>query len=195
MSCGQGGERNEQWRKSFAQATRGNEQQGMQEINEIIQIQPAGYGWLYRSAAGEMRRLISTNDLKAALKKEKVENEEVKEIRGRFIIITFSNVEARDEVVRQKWLLEWFDEVKPWNGEQARDERFVWLACFGMPPSAWCVPTFEEIGSRWGQLIDVDEITLREESYAKGRILIATKQSMKIEENIQLILRGRRFVI
>lgn len=59
-------------------------------------------------------------------------------------------------------------------------ERFVWIACYGMPFNAWQIPTFREIGDLWGQFIEVDENTLKEISYDKGRILIVTEKCTRI---------------
>ncbi|KAI8530606.1 hypothetical protein RHMOL_Rhmol11G0072300 [Rhododendron molle] len=64
-----------------------------------------------------------------------------------------------------------------------------------MPLNVWNVPSFRAIGSNWGDFIEVDETTLQEASYEKGRILIATENPSKIEGKIQLIVEGKRYMI
>lgn len=114
---------------------------------------------------------------------------------GRFLILTFSDEETRNEVIKRKGLQLWFEELKPWEGEHAHEERFVWISCYGMPLNVWNVPSFQAIGSNWGDFIEVDENTLQEASYEKGRILIATENPSKIEGKIQLIVEGKRYMI
>ncbi|KAG5527557.1 hypothetical protein RHGRI_028461 [Rhododendron griersonianum] len=45
---------------------------------------------------------------------------------------------------------------------------------------AWNVPFFRAIGSIWGHFIEVNDETLMEISFAKGRVLIATENPNKI---------------
>lgn len=46
--------------------------------------------------------------------------------------------------------------------EPASHERFVWLACFGIPFNEWNATTFKQIGELWGFFIKMDEETLRD---------------------------------
>lgn len=68
--------------------------------------------------------------------KEGIRDVQIKPIGGRFLILTLSNEEARDVAIKEKWLHYWFEEIKPWNGEAAKDERFAWITCYGMPVNA-----------------------------------------------------------
>lgn len=158
---------------SFAQVVKGKETPGDQNRLDCIHVQPAGNGWLYRSAIGKMRQLFSVDEMKHIFKKENIKNVQIKAIGGRFLILTFPNEDVRNEIIKAGELTGWFEELSKWDGEQAKDERFVWLACYGMPLNAWSVPTFKEIGQKWGHFIEVDENTLKEVSYERGRILIA----------------------
>lgn len=91
--------------------------------------------------------------------------------------------------------MNWFEHIKSWNGEHANEERFVWISCFGMPLSTWSSQTFKEIGSIWGDFLKVDENTLRGSSYEKGRILIATDQTQRIEGVVELVVDGIRYLV
>ncbi|KAF7120561.1 hypothetical protein RHSIM_Rhsim13G0125400 [Rhododendron simsii] len=160
-----------------------------------IQLQPVGNGWLYRSAVGKLRRLCSVVEMEKIFKKEKISDVQIKAMGGRFLVLTFPSKEIRDEIIQQQWLLGWFDEVKPWDGEQAKRERFAWIACYGMPLNVWNVPSFRAIGSKWGHFIEVDDNTLREKSYEKGRLLIATDNFRKIEGIMQITVERKVYEI
>lgn len=64
-----------------------------------------------------------------------------------------------------------------------------------MPLQVWNIPTFRTIGSNWGQFLQVNEYTMKETSYEKGRILIATKISEKIEGTIELMVEGKKYMV
>ncbi|KAF7112719.1 hypothetical protein RHSIM_RhsimUnG0200600 [Rhododendron simsii] len=188
----------EMWRRK--EQTESSKQGGgkgkdQQPTTTNIHLQPVGNGWLYRSAVGRLRRLYSVEEMEEIFRKEKISNVQIKAMGGRFLILTFPSKEIRDEMIQQQWLLGWFDEVNPWNGEQAKRERFAWLACYGMPLNVWNVPSFRAIGSKWGHFIEVDDNTLREKSYEKGRLLIATDNFRKIEGTIQLTVERKVYEI
>lgn len=62
-------------------------------------------------------------------------------------------------------------------------------SCYGMPLNSWNMPSFRAIGSIWGHLIEVDEgRTLKEISFEKGRLLLATENPNRIEGKIQLVI-------
>lgn len=47
----------------------------------------------------------------------------------------------------EDWWKIWFEELKPWNGEAANEERFAWLLCFGMPLNGWSIPNLKLLGT------------------------------------------------
>lgn len=160
-----------------------------------INIQAVGSGRLLRSAVAKMRKLVPAENLEHVFKEEGNIKVQIKAIGGRFVIITFSDLACRDSIIKEKWVSNWFEEIKPWKGEQALEERFVWLACFGMPLNAWSYSTFKEIGEKWGQFLKTDEDTLNESSYVKARILIATNQIHKLEGYVDLIVDGVKYSV
>lgn len=97
------------------------------------------------------------------------------------MLITFSDEQVRDGVIKEKWLDNWFDRITPWNEESTQMERFAWVGCYEMPLNVWNVPTFKTIGNMWGHFIDVDGRTLSQKSFEKCRILIVTERVTKVE--------------
>lgn len=93
------------------------------------------------------------------------------------------------------WLGSWYEEINPWMGEQAKDERFVWLSCFGMPLNAWSYSTFKDIGNIWGQFLMVDENTLKESSFVRAKILIATDHAHPIHGHLEMIVDKAKYHI
>lgn len=85
--------------------------------------------------------------------------------------------------------------MKPWNGEAAGKERFVWLSCTGVPLNAWDTQTFKKIGEIWGIFMELDESSLKLLSIDKGLILIATSKPHKIVDKIQLEINYHKYVV
>lgn len=52
-----------------------------------------------------------------------------------------------------------------------------------------------KFSSKWGQFIEADENTLREQSYEKGRFLIAKENPDPIKGKLRLIIEGFKYVI
>lgn len=136
-----------------------------------INVQSSGNGWFFRNATAKLRRLISCKDLEYVFINNGVQKIQIRALGGRNVLISFPDVESRDSTIKQEWLEILLEEINPWKGEQASEERFVWLACFGKPLNARSYPTFEHIGSIWGQFLKVEENTLKESSFEKAKFL------------------------
>lgn len=89
----------------------------------------------------------------------------------------------------------WFIKIKAWQGELASLERFVWLSYLGIPLNAWNSTMFKRIGEVWGHFVKMDDETMRDTSFAKGKILIATEECKKIEKWIRVEVQGVNYEI
>lgn len=166
-----------------------------QKNTHSISIQPTGNGWLFRSVVGKMRKLVSIVKMKEIFNEEGILDVHIKSLGGRYLIMTLPNKENRDEFLQKKWTHLWFEQVKPWDGESAQLERFVWIRCAGMPLNAWAVSTFKDIGNLWGHFIEVDQDTQRGTSFELARILIATENQKHIEGEVELVVAGVKYLV
>ncbi|KAH7858671.1 hypothetical protein Vadar_026482 [Vaccinium darrowii] len=71
----------------------------------------------------------------------------------------------------------------------------VWISCYGVPLHGWSVATFRKIAQLWGEVLSVDDATVKGTSFAVGKILIAANSWDKINESICLELNGRSFEV
>lgn len=177
---------------SYAQALNGetSNPDKTEEQSITLHIQPEGNGWLFRSAVAIMNRVVPLMTLKANFRLETDMDAQFRALGGRSVLITFQSQEARDKAIEGPWMTRWFHEVKPWRNEPASLERFVWLSCQGMPLNAWNANTFKRIGELWGSFIMVEEDTLKDIDFVKGKVLIATKLVTKIDRWIKLEVQG-----
>ncbi|KAH7846606.1 hypothetical protein Vadar_015981 [Vaccinium darrowii] len=94
------------------------------------------------------------------------------------------------------WFNKWFEEVHQWSIDLPNvKRRYVWLSCYGVPLHGWSVLTFRKIAQLWGEVVMVDDATVKGLSYAAGKIMIATETWETINEIIQLEVKGKLFQV
>ncbi|GJU69237.1 RNA-directed DNA polymerase, eukaryota [Tanacetum coccineum] len=76
---------------------------------------------------------------------------------------------------------------------ETKTERIVWIDIEGVPLHAWSRPTFSKIGSRWGEVLELEDN--KDDCFARKRICIKTKQEDNILEKFKIIVRGKIFVV
>ncbi|KAH7862699.1 hypothetical protein Vadar_008349 [Vaccinium darrowii] len=166
------------------------ESEVLKEQSVTLKINPVGNEWLHRSAVAVMHNAVSMQSLKVSFKLETGFEAQFRSLGGRSVLITFQSPKDRDSLIKVLWMKRWFEDIKPWSDEAASLERFVWLSCQGMPLNTWTTKTFKQIGELWGYFILMEEETMREVSFDRGRILIATKENSKIEKWIKIDVGG-----
>ncbi|GJX54215.1 RNA-directed DNA polymerase, eukaryota [Tanacetum coccineum] len=87
----------------------------------------------------------------------------------------------------------WFSQLCKAQPDFVSRERIVWIDIEGVPLHAWSRPTFSKIGSRWGEVIELEDN--KEDCFARKRICIKTKLEDNILEKFKIIVRGKNFVI
>nr|GEY38688.1 RNA-directed DNA polymerase, eukaryota [Tanacetum cinerariifolium] len=68
------------------------------------------------------------------------------------------------------------------------DERVIWVEVEGVPCKWWSRNTFIRIASRWGMLLNGEE--LEEEGYHSNRICIRTKLKTVVFDSFKMVYRG-----
>ncbi|CAO2834768.1 unnamed protein product [Amaranthus hypochondriacus] len=77
-----------------------------------------------------------------------------------------------------------FHDVRKWTNKEDIDERLTWIVCCGLHPLCWSLENLEKIGGLWGKIIHVDHNFYGVNSLTIARMLVQTKQKVKIEESI-----------
>nr|GFA49167.1 RNA-directed DNA polymerase, eukaryota [Tanacetum cinerariifolium] len=72
-------------------------------------------------------------------------------------------------------------------------ERIVWVDVEGVPLYAWSRNTFLKIGSKCGEVLDLEEG--KDDFFAQKRICIKTKQEDNILEKFKILVKGKVFVV
>nr|GFB28743.1 hypothetical protein CTI12_AA041880 [Tanacetum cinerariifolium] len=72
-------------------------------------------------------------------------------------------------------------------------ERVVWVDIEGVPLHAWSCNTFKKIGSKWEEMMDLEEG--KDALFARKRICIKTSQEDNILEKFKITIRRKTFVV
>lgn len=62
-----------------------------------------------------------------------------------------------------------------------------------MPLNVWEIKSFKRIVEVWGELLTLDHETIHEESFDVGRILLVTGCNHKIDDWINITVKGRKY--
>ncbi|KAI8536575.1 hypothetical protein RHMOL_Rhmol10G0268100 [Rhododendron molle] len=163
------------------------------ENRVTLNFQPIAADWLTTSLVARLKQITTTEYVLEGFSMIGFQNVVVKSMGGLDLIITFQSKEDRLAALSNSTILGWFKYIKPWNGEASGKSRLVWLKCRGIPLNTWCLTTFRRIGKLWGDFISLDYETLKEESYEVGRMMIATDNSNRIDDWINITVRGRNY--
>ncbi|GJX84516.1 RNA-directed DNA polymerase, eukaryota [Tanacetum coccineum] len=101
--------------------------------------------------------------------------------------------ETKMRFLKHVGVASWFSQLCKAQPDFVSRERIVWIDIEGVPLHAWSRPTFSKIGSRWGEVIELEDN--KEDCFARKRICIKTKLEDNILEKFKIIVRGKNFVI
>ncbi|GJR06131.1 RNA-directed DNA polymerase, eukaryota [Tanacetum coccineum] len=75
----------------------------------------------------------------------------------------------------------------------AAKERIVWVDIEGVPLHAWSRSTFFKIGSKWGDVLKLEDD--HDDLFARKRLCIKTKHEENILESFKIIVKGKVFCV
>ncbi|GJT65540.1 hypothetical protein Tco_1017020 [Tanacetum coccineum] len=87
----------------------------------------------------------------------------------------------------------WFKRLSDVQPDFVPRERVVWVDIEGIPLCAWSNATFHRIGSRWGEVLNLNDSC--GEFCTRKRLCIMTKQEDNILEKFKIIVKRKVFVV
>ncbi|GJV52222.1 RNA-directed DNA polymerase, eukaryota [Tanacetum coccineum] len=141
---------------------------------------------------GEVKDFSSINNLRVLLSNEGFRCE-LAYLGGLWVMIELTSVQTKMRFMKHVGVASWFSQLCKAQPDFVSRERIVWIDIEGVPLHAWSRPTFSKIGSRWGEVIELEDN--KEDCFARKRICIKTKLEDNILEKFKIIVRGKNFVI
>ncbi|GJX19500.1 RNA-directed DNA polymerase, eukaryota [Tanacetum coccineum] len=112
---------------------------------------------------------------------------------GLWVMIELPSIETKTRFMKHVGVASWFSQLRTAQSDFVSRERIVWIDIEGVPLHAWSRPTFSKIGSRWGEVLELEDN--KDDCFARKRICIKTKQEDNILEKFKIIVRGKIFVV
>ncbi|GMP99308.1 hypothetical protein CsSME_00046825 [Camellia sinensis var. sinensis] len=135
-------------------------------------------GWLYESFIVRLKSYLVFPNFQRSIHENGSKEIIVREGGGKMAVVTFSSsAEKKNQMIHlEDYLNEWYESVSDWEqGILLDQERLVWLSFYGVPLNLWSTDTFNKIGRLWGEMISINEETIRHLSFRCRRIQIVTK--------------------
>nr|GEX73061.1 RNA-directed DNA polymerase, eukaryota, reverse transcriptase zinc-binding domain protein [Tanacetum cinerariifolium]GEX86564.1 RNA-directed DNA polymerase, eukaryota, reverse transcriptase zinc-binding domain protein [Tanacetum cinerariifolium]GEX87187.1 RNA-directed DNA polymerase, eukaryota, reverse transcriptase zinc-binding domain protein [Tanacetum cinerariifolium] len=134
------------------------------------------------------KRFAFVRFIKVVLSKEEYANIKLKYIGGFWVMIVFQDDEAKKRFQFNLAVGSWFSQIIQSHNDFVIDERVIWVEVDGVPCKWWSRNTFIRIASRWGTLLNREE--LEEEGYHSNRICIRTKLKTVVFDSFKKVYRG-----
>nr|GFB43178.1 RNA-directed DNA polymerase, eukaryota [Tanacetum cinerariifolium] len=100
--------------------------------------------------------------------------------------------EIRKWVTDFKRVASWFNKLCNAHNDFFVNEHIVWVDIEGVPLNAWSRNSFHKIGSKWGEVLDVEDYN--DDMFARKRLCIKTNLVHNILDSFKIIVKGKAFM-
>ncbi|GKA44917.1 RNA-directed DNA polymerase, eukaryota [Tanacetum coccineum] len=142
---------------------------------------------------GETNNASSIPNLYSILSNEGFNKVNVSYLGGLWVMIELDSIKSKEKFLHHDGVASWFKSLGNAQADFVAKERIVWVDIEGVPIHAWSRATFVKIGSKWGDVVEIEES--KDDLFARKRICIKTKQEDNILDKFKIIVKGRVFVV
>ncbi|GJV52623.1 RNA-directed DNA polymerase, eukaryota [Tanacetum coccineum] len=142
---------------------------------------------------GEVKQFSSINNLRVLLSNEGFPNVQIIYLGGLWVMIELESSSTKAKLMEHVGVASWFSRLCNAQSDFVSSERIVWVDIEGVPLHAWSRPTFSKIGSKWGEVMELEESN--NDFFARKRLCVKTKQTGNILEGFKIIVKRKLFVV
>ncbi|GKA01721.1 RNA-directed DNA polymerase, eukaryota [Tanacetum coccineum] len=142
---------------------------------------------------GEAKNILSIPNLYILLSNEGFHNVKLSYLGGLWVMIELESINSKEKFMQHSGVASWFSNLCNAQLDFVSRNRIVWVDIEGVPIHAWSRATFNKIGSKWGEVMEIEEC--KDDLFARKRICIKTSQEDNILEKFKIIVKGKVFVI
>ncbi|GJV56809.1 RNA-directed DNA polymerase, eukaryota [Tanacetum coccineum] len=142
---------------------------------------------------GEAKNILSIPNLYILLSNEGFHNVKLSYLGGLWVMIELESINSKEKFMQHSGVASWFSNLCNAQLDFVSRNRIVWVDIEGVPIHAWSRATFNKIGSKWGEVMEIEEC--KDDLFARKRICIKTSQEDNIFEKFKIIVKGKVFVI
>ncbi|GKA98527.1 RNA-directed DNA polymerase, eukaryota, reverse transcriptase zinc-binding domain protein [Tanacetum coccineum] len=148
---------------------------------------------LSNSLMGRVKEVASLTNLKTTLRNEGFVDLSIKYLGELWVLLEFSSSKTKEAFRDNVGVSSWFLVIRQASLDFNPDGRIMWVEVEGVPLKLWTTNTFRKIASKWGDLIDIDDI--QETYFHSKRLCLYTKCLSNIYENFKILFNGKIFWI
>nr|GEZ25035.1 RNA-directed DNA polymerase, eukaryota, nucleotide-binding alpha-beta plait domain protein [Tanacetum cinerariifolium] len=142
---------------------------------------------------GKVKNYASIPNLYVLLDQEGFKNVKLVYLGGLWVMIELESLQAKESFMQHVGVASWFSHLRNAQMDFISRDRIVSVNLEGVPLHAWTRATFIRIGSKWGEVLELEEGT--DDMFARKRLYIKTNQEDTIFEKFKIIIKGKVFVI
>nr|GEV74590.1 RNA-directed DNA polymerase, eukaryota [Tanacetum cinerariifolium] len=142
---------------------------------------------------GEVKLFSSINNLLVLLSNEGFSHIKVVYLGGLYVMIELPTAKSKSKFLNHVGVASWFNALSDVQPDFIPRDRIVWVDIEGVHMHAWSRNTFHKIGTKWGEVLDLEES--RDDFFVRKRICIKTNQEDNILEKFKIIVKGKIFVV
>nr|GEY93445.1 hypothetical protein [Tanacetum cinerariifolium] len=106
---------------------------------------------------GEVKHISSIVNICSLLSIEGFNNVKPTYMGGLWVILELESSDVKAKIMKHVGVASWFDRLCEAEPDFVFWERIVWVDIKGVPLHAWSHATFKKIGSKWGEVMDIEE--------------------------------------
>nr|GEZ64527.1 RNA-directed DNA polymerase, eukaryota, nucleotide-binding alpha-beta plait domain protein [Tanacetum cinerariifolium] len=158
---------------------------------------------LNNSVMGEVHHFSSLNNLRVLLYNEgfaDVEimylgfaDVEIMYLGGLWVMIKLGSYKSKLNFIKHLGVASWFAKLCNAQNDFVANERIVWVDIEGVTLNAWSRNSFHKIGSKWREVMDVEDST--DDMFARKRLCIKTNLVHNILDSFKIIVKGKVFMV
>ncbi|GJV21031.1 RNA-directed DNA polymerase, eukaryota [Tanacetum coccineum] len=108
-------------------------------------------------------------------------------------MIELESAKTKLNLMNHVGVASWFRSLYNAQSDFVAKERIVWVDIKGVPLHAWSRSTFFKIGSKWGDVLELEDD--HDDLFARKRLCIKTKHEENILESFKIIVKGKVFCV
>ncbi|GJR40439.1 RNA-directed DNA polymerase, eukaryota [Tanacetum coccineum] len=144
-------------------------------------------------AMGGVKSFDSITKLQSFLVDEGFVNVTLSYLGGLWVMFECDKPDTKRNLVNHVGINSWFQVIQEVNPDFVSDERVVWLDIEGVPLYAWSRKSFDKIGNKWGEVLNIEDSY--ETSFGRKRLCILTKHPVSIFESFKIIVKGKVYMV
>ncbi|GJS94536.1 RNA-directed DNA polymerase, eukaryota [Tanacetum coccineum] len=106
---------------------------------------------------GEVRQFSSISNLRTLLLAEGFHNVKLAYIEGLWVMVELESSKVKTKFMKHVGVGSWFSRLCDAQSDFVSRDRIVWVDIEGVPLHAWSRSTFFKIGSKWGEVMELEE--------------------------------------